>query len=319
MKYRLLFKVKAFVMMGAFIIPFELYAQTDYTSLLNREFELGKERSQEIQYYHLNTEMISYALDGNRTSRTVLILNLRCTPAAMAKKDGDEYTCTKFLIKDGDSTEVSIPELEKWSYIFRKGIDSKNQVFGIEHKKFYNLRDINGNVLRQDKAYHVYNAFIDFHTVCDIFVERTTEGKGIQDLKKIGEQIIHSAAYSQVPVNLGQAVSEGSYFKNGKITLELKGLSSVNGRPCVLLDYDSGESMFRMRMKQMPDMEIGIVGSSHYMGNFYKDITSGWIQKATLHELAIIETTLPMPPNKINSVVERNIVILNVPEEKIKY
>jgi hypothetical protein len=40
------------------------------------------------------------------------------------------------------------------------------------------------------------------------------------------------------------------------------------------------------------------------------------VQKATMTELVVSETILPMPPNKINSVIERNIVIRNVSENE---
>jgi hypothetical protein len=56
----------------------------------------------------------------------------------------------------------------------------------------------------------------------------------------------------------------GSSFKNGQITLEFKGLSVVNGKDCALIAYDSGESSFKILMQPTPEMQIQIVGSSHY-------------------------------------------------------
>jgi len=38
------------------------------------------------------------------------------------------------------------------------------------------------------------------------------------------------------------------------------------------------------------------------------------VQKVTMTELVMSETILPMPPNKFNAVIERNIVIRNVSE-----
>ena len=49
----------------------------------------------------------------------------------------------------------------------------------------------------------------------------------------------------------------------------------------------------------------------YYWGDIYKDLTGGWIQKASLHELVISETTVPGMNNKINSVIERSINIKN--------
>ena len=58
-------------------------------------------------------------------------------------------------------------------------------------------------------------------------------------------------------------------------------------------------------------MKVTTKGSSHYWGDIYKDLTSGWIQKANLHELVISETAVPGMTNKINSVIERSINIKN--------
>ena len=58
------------------------------------------------------------------------------------------------------------------------------------------------------------------------------------------------------------------------------------------------------------------VGSSHYFGDIYKDLASGWVQKATMTEIVVSETTLPTPPNKFNAVIERLIEIRNVSEKE---
>jgi len=78
------------------------------------------------------------------------------------------------------------------------------------------------------------------------------------------------------------------------------------------MEYDSGESSFYMLTKPMANMEVSTKGSSHYWGDIYKDLTSGWIQKAVLHELVVSETMVPGLSNKINSVIERTINIKNV-------
>ncbi len=286
-------------------------------SLLDREFDLAGERSQETQYFLMESRLITYALDGKRVGTDIFRLRLKCVPAGVGGRQGDEYTCARFTLQQGDGPETEIPALENWTYVLNKaGMDEKCQVFGIDHAKFENLTNSAGAVLSPDKAYHVYNAFIDFHSFCDVFAVSAGNGKGIQDLKKIGQKIIHAASFSEPPVNLGSNTAEGSYFRNGEITLEFKGLGMVNGRTCALLEYDSGESSFKMIMRPMPNMEIQAVGSSHYRGDIYKDLASNWVQKATLNELVVSETTLPMPPNKINSVVERVILVRNVGEKE---
>ena len=137
-------------------------------------------------------------------------------------------------------------------------------------------------------------------------------GKGIQDLTEIGQRVVHSSAFSEPPVNLGSHVAEGSFFKNGEVTIEFKGLGTVNGRQCALVGFDSGESSFKMIMNPMPNMEIQTVGRSRYTGDIYKNLETNWVQKVTMIEVVVSETTLPRPPNKINSIAERNIIIRNV-------
>ena len=286
-------------------------------SLLDREFDLAGMRSQETQYFLMESRLIEYAPDGARAGVDVFRLRLKCVPAGIGGRKGDEYTCARFTMQHGDGPEMEIPALENWTYVLNKaGMDEKGQVFGIDHAKFENLVDGGGVAVPPDKSYHVYNAFIDFHSFSDVFAVSAGEGKGIQDLKRIGQRIVHAASFSEPPVNLGSNVAEGSYFRNGEITLEFKGLGVVNGRTCAILEYDSGESSFRMIMRPMPNMEIRAVGGSHYRGDIYKDLASNWVQKATLNELVVSETALPMPPNKINSVVERVILVRNVDEKE---
>jgi hypothetical protein len=284
-------------------------------AILRQNFDLGGERSQQIQYFVMESKLLSYALDGKRVSLDVFRLRLKCVPAKSADTKGDQYTCTKFTVQLGDEPEVEVPVLKNWTYIFKippSGIDEKGQTLGIDHAPFENLVDANNKAIPPDKAYHVYNAFIDFHGCCNVFAERVDGAAGIQDLKSIGQRIVHAAAFTEAPVNLGSNVSEGSTFKNGEVTLELKGLSRVAGTTCALVGYDSGESSFQMIVNPMPNMEIRTKGSSHYMGDIYIDLATNWVQKATLDEFVVTEVTLPMPPNKVNVVVERDILIRNV-------
>jgi hypothetical protein len=302
---------------GLFVPAAECVSAASGDCELDGEFQLAGRRSPETQHFLMESRLIEYAPDGTRAGTDIFRLRLTCVPAGSSGKAGDEYTCARFTMQHGDAAEVEIPALTGWSYVFdRAGIDEKGQVFGIDHAKFDNLVDGTGAAVPPGKAYHIYNAFIDFHSFCDVFAASAGNGKGIQDLKRIGQKIVHAAAFSEAPVNLGSNVAEGSYFKNGEITLEFKGLSSVNGRECALVGYDSGESSFKMIMRPMPNMEIQTAGSSHYYGDIYKDLATNWVQKVTMNEFVVSETTLPMPPNAIDSVYERIILIRNVGEKE---
>jgi hypothetical protein len=285
--------------------------QSNATKFLRQEYNLVPQHSKDTQYYEMESKLQKHAPDGTPQGRDVYRLYLRCVPSADSSRE-DEYTCLKFTVQINDSAEVLIPSLTNWKYFFSLtvGYDKKGQVFGIDHDKFDKLTDENGKLLPIENTYHVYNAFIDFHSM-SVFAEKTTSGNGVQNLKRIGDKIVHGASFSQPPVNLGSTVAEGSYFKNGEITLAFKGLGLINEKTCAILEYDSGESSFYMLMRPMENMKITTKGSSHYWGDIYKDLIGGWIQKAVLHEIVISETDVPGLANKINSVIERSITIKN--------
>ena len=284
-------------------------------AILRQTFDLGAPRASQSQRFEMETRVISYALDGTRTGTDIYRIHLACVPGRAIGKDADEYTCTKFVVQFAGTEEVAIPALKDWKYLFKNtetGLDEKGQVFGIDHAKFENLTDANGKSIPVDKSYHLYNAFIDFHAFCNVFAEPVPDGKGIQDLKKMGQRIVHASAFSEPPVNLGSGIAEGSTFKNGEVTLELKGLSLIDEVPCALVAFDSGESSFQMIVKPMPDMEVRSVGSSHYKGDLYVDLATRWVRKVVMDEVVVAETTVPTLPNKINAVIERYSVIRNV-------
>ena len=293
-------------------------SQENITNFLAKPFDLAGERKIERQYFFMETKLIHYSLNGTRTGADTFNLWLEFVPASLSGEKEDRYICRRFTVQKGTETPVSIPALTDWSYKFYSGIDQSGQVFGIDHTKFENIKNEKGEALPPDFAYFVYNTFIDFHGFCDVFASPVEggDGTGIQDLKFIGDKIIHAASNTEPPVNLGSNVAEGSTFKNGVATLEFKGISLVDGSLCSLVAFDSGESSFHMIMRPTPDMEIDTVGSSHYKGDLYIDLESYWVRKVVMDEVVVSETTLPMPPNKINGVIERESTIRNVSQDE---
>jgi len=280
-------------------------------SILRQTFDLAAKRTPQPQAFEMESRMITYALDGKRLATDIFRLHLKCVPARVTGKNADEYTCTKFTVQLAGAPEVELPAMKDWTYRFAPASE-KGPVFGIDHAQFEKLVDAKGQPVPADKAYHVYNAFIDFHAFCNVFAEPATGGKGIQDLKAVGQKIVHAAAFTEAPVNLGSSVKEGSTFKNGEVTLEFKGLSLVDDAACAIVAYDSGESSFQMVVTPMPNLEVRTVGSSHYKGDIHVDLATRWVRKATMDEWVVTETTVPTLPNKMNAVVERNLVIRNV-------
>lgn len=314
----LLFCVIVFVG-GSVAESAEIDTETVAESILQREYDLAGERSSEPRYYYMETKVVQFKEDGTRMPSYTLNLHLMCAPAGQSPQDGHQYTCVKYTFQSGDEPEVRIPVLDGWSYLFKRTKDGDfNQgglVLGIDHGKFQGLKDSNGNDLPPDMAYAVYNTFIDFHAFCNVFAERTTAGKGIQDLKKIGQKIVHASAFSEPSTQLASNIADGSSFKNGEVTLEFKGLSVVDDVPCAVVGFDSGDSSFTMIIKPTPDMEIKTVGASHYWGDLHIELESKWVRKVAMGELVVFEVNMGAQ-GSINSVMERNVTIRAVDEDE---
>jgi hypothetical protein len=288
---------------------------------LRTGFDLARPQTPEMRYYLQETRVFHFGLDGKPTGTEVFRMRLEWTHASASGGTSDGFRCRKLTLQKDTGPEVAIPSLENWSYEFRRtptGLDDKGQVFGIDHAKFQNLQDADGRVLLPATAYAVYNVFIDFHSFTEVFAKPTDEGGGIQDLKKIGDRIVHASAFTEPPVNLGNQILPGSTFKNGEVTLEFKGLTMRDDVPCALIGYDSGESTFKMFMKPMPDMEVQAFGRSHYLGDLYLELDTRWVRRVDLIETVIAQANLPIPPNKVNEVVERKLLIQTLTREEFE-
>jgi hypothetical protein len=274
---------------------------------LGKELELGGPRKAETRYYFMETILTNYEEDGTRTPGPIFKLWLEARPEA--DSESTRYICRKFTVTLPGRREAELPTLADWAYSFsvsEPGIDDQGQVFGIPHKKFAMLVDSRGNLIDSSNAYMVYNAFIDFHGLNDIFVSPMEGSGSVQDLRRIGDRVVHAAANTSAPVGLGEAVKKGSEFRNGEVTLELKGLSMVDGLPCALLGYDSGESSYVMFVTPMSGIELKAEGASHYFGDIYIELGSGWLRKGTLHELVVSLATTDKGKSH-SSVIERTI------------
>jgi len=189
------------------------------------------------------------------------------------------------------------------------GIVGKGPVFGIPHERFEGMTDSMGNKLSPDIRYAIYNNFIDFHTFNDIFSRPMKFGKGIQELKFPGDRIVHAAANTEAPLNLGTTIKQGSVFRNGEITLELKGLSVVDGATCALVGYDSGESTLNMSFILSKDEEVATQGGSEYKGDIYIDLDSGWVRKVTLDEFVVTQAKATNATEEVLGYTVRHILL----------
>jgi len=120
--------------------------------------------------------------DGKPEEVATYRLRLECLPGKNSNHNAPVCTCRSFSIQSDFSAPIAIPSLEGWNYVFtltESGLDEKGQIFGIDHSVFDSLRDAQGEFLAPDKAYMVYNTFIDFHSLCNALGEKTIEGKEI--------------------------------------------------------------------------------------------------------------------------------------------
>ena len=290
----------------------KIAAQPATESVLQNTYNLAAERSMESRYYCMETKVVYLGPDGTRTVPVTVRLLLMCMPAGQSPQDGYQYTCAKLVIQRENEPEVHIPALDGWSYLFKRtedgGFNQGGQVLGIDHGKFQGLKDDKGNALPPEGTYGMYNMFIDFHAFCNQFAERTMTKQGIQDLKKIGQKIVHESAFSEPTMQLSGSISEGSFFRNGEVTLEYKGLSIVDGVACALVGFDSGDSSFKFSVQPTPDMEIKTVGAAHYWGDLHIELESRWVRKVAMGELTVSKVTLG-DQKDIKSVMERRTTI----------
>jgi hypothetical protein len=292
-------------------------ASAKLLTMLDQPFDLARDRTAEVQYFRMETQYVRIGFDGKRTGIETYNLKLKCTPKALSGKGGDEYTCGGLELQNNDDPPVSIPSLMGWTYILNMPSPGKNEdepLLGIPHDKFADIRDSRGNKV---DSYKVYANFIDFHAPLNDFFPRSISwGKGIQDIKRIGEKIVHASAFQTAPINLGKGIKVGSNFKNGKVILELKGLSVVDGSVCAIIGYDSGEGILEMLMSISPDMEIETVGGSQFKGDIYIDLATHWVKKATMDEFVITETRMPNSIPKISAYTVRHILMRIIGKEE---
>lgn len=299
----------------------EIGTQSAAESILQSPYNFASERSMESRYYCMETKVVYLGADGTRTIPITVKLFLKCVPAGQSPQDGYRYTCSKISLQKEGEPEVHISALDGWSYMFKRaedgGFHHEGQIYGIDHGRFQGLKDGKGNALPPEGTYVLYNMFIDFHAFCNQFAERAMTGNGIQDLKRIGEKIVHESAFSEPTMQLSGSIAEGSFFRNGEVTLAFKGLSIVDDVACAIVRFDSGDSSFKYLINPTPDMNIKTIGAAHYWGDLYIELESRWVRKVEMGELTVSKVTLGSQKD-INSVMERRTTIRAMDKEEFE-
>ena len=145
--------------------------------------------------------------------------------------------------------------------------------------KFKVLIDSTGKKISFDADYQVYSAFVYYHSY--VVYAEPIEGKGIKDLKKIGDKIVLEHSFSEYPIP-GELAAKGFVKKTGEETMQFKGLSVVDDVPCAMLGFDQGECYLTMYIKPLPLMKVKIAGGSHFQGDIYLDLKSYWVKQLTM-------------------------------------
>ncbi len=259
---------------------------------LQQEYDLVGNRSLETQYYLMERKVSFIGEDGTSKGGEKYMLRLMIEPGDRSAGETDKYTCVELVMQKGDGPVVTIPALEGWSFDFDRGsldeamLDEEGLFLGIPHARFEGLSDSNGQVLEPMNGYQIYDVFMGFLNF-NGYAEPDPRGGGIQDLKRIGDKIVHPTG-SESPISLGETIKEGSTFKGGGSTLEFKGLSLVDGTPCAILGYDTGMGSFSMTFEVMPGMEVTSFGVTYITADIYLDLSSKWMKKA---EIIVVDST----------------------------
>lgn len=185
---------------------------------LKGPFDLSIDRKPERQYYHMQTEFIHLGFDGKRTGVETYLLRLRCNPMSVSGKKLDEYTCQEFglQLNNGGITTLPASRLLTYQFDVMAGVLTKGPMWGIP-QPFLGMKDSMGNQIPPDICYAAYNNFVDFHALSDVFPRPMKYVKGIEQLKLIGDRIVHPGAFNEAPVSVVGVVRPGSVFRNGEL------------------------------------------------------------------------------------------------------
>ena len=270
-----------------------IVADITVMEVLEQEFDLVGDRSMDTHYYLVQTEVVTRSSSGKLKSTDNYRQLLMVEPGGGANGEADKFTCARFFVQSDGNPEVTIPALAGYSYevdrrrLDKHDLDDRGQLYGIPEATFEGLTDHTGAKLSFEVGYQVYSAFFYYHGFTN-YAEPTSEGNGLQDLKRVGDKIVHDAAFVESPIP-GKLAKEGSSWKNGEVTLEFEGLTVLDGKTCAILGFDSGDCPWVMPMNYMPVMNLKTVGNSNYRGDIYLDLGTKWVRKL---EMILSEITV---------------------------
>ncbi len=263
-------------------------------SAIGTSFQLPGKRLAITQSYQLAVDITTQTPVVDRRKQTSYRLDLDCVPTkgSHANSPGQavKYTCRQFAIFKDGGKKVTIPSLKDWSYEFTypsENIAPGGNVFGLPNARFAGLSDSDGGKLDSQLEFLVYNAFTDYHVLCNVYAQKMFSGAGIQSLSEIGDTVEHGTSNTHAPLGSIPGLSEGSEFVHGNVTLEFKGISRVGERPCALIGFDARGNEFKMVIEPAPNYSVISQGKSQHFGDLYLDLQTGWVIKAIMAETVV--------------------------------
>ncbi|MEL6328584.1 MAG: hypothetical protein AAFR38_02900 [Planctomycetota bacterium] len=240
--------------------------------------------------YEIHVDITIQQPEADRVSDASYRLDLDCLPSAGDGGRAVRYRCGRFSILGGDGPDSHVPSLDGWSYEFAypsADVAPGGDVFGLPNARFVGLVDSDGEVIGPQNDFLVYNAFTDYHVLCNVYAQPLLSGPGIQDLVRVGDEIVHGTSGTEAPLGNVPGLSEGSEFVHGEVRLSWKGLSRVGERPCAIVGFETTDNHYKMVLEPAPRFFVTTEGKSRHSGDIYIDLETGWVLRADMSETVI--------------------------------
>jgi hypothetical protein len=266
---------------------------THETSLLELPLDtarLPESRAVEPHEYEIHVDITIQQEEVDQVSEASYRLDLECVPSSGDDGAAVLYRCREFSVLEDGEPVAHIPSLKNWDYEFTypaADVAPGGNVFGLPNDRFTGLVDSNGKAIGPQNDFLVYNAFTDYHVLCNVYAQPMLDGPGIQGLERIGDEIVHGTSGAEAPLGNVPGLSEGSAFVHGEVRLIWKGISRVHDRACAIVGFATTDNHYKMIIEPAPNFTVVTEGKSRHAGDLYIDLESGWVLRAEMSETVV--------------------------------
>lgn len=251
---------------------------------------LPESRAVEPHEYEIHVDITIQQEEVDQVARASYRLDLECAPPSGDDGAAVRYRCREFSVLEDGEPVAHIPSLTNWDYEFAyptADVAPGGNVFGLPNDRFTGLIDSNGKLIGPQNDFLVYNAFTDYHVLCNVYAQPMPDGPGIQDLRRIGDEILHGTSAAEAPLGNVPGLSEGSTFVHGDVRLIWKGISRVHDRVCAIVGFATTDNHYKMIIEPAPNFTVVTEGKSRHAGDLYIDLESGWVLRAEMSETVV--------------------------------